>query len=61
MRALLLALIVIAAPSIAHARQYQVGRNVVHTRRAPVIMHRLVPPYAGVHVYQAEVQRPVRR
>ena len=61
MRALLLALIVFAAPSIAHARQYRVGGNVVHTRRAPVIMHRLVPPYAGVHVYQGEVQSPVRR
>ena len=61
MRAILLALIVLAVPSIAHARQYQVGGRVVHTRRAPVILHRLVPPYAGVHVYQGELQSPVRR
>lgn len=25
--------------------------NVVHTRLAPVVMHRAFPPYTGVHVY----------
>jgi hypothetical protein len=28
------------------------GEKVVHTRLAPVVAHRLVPPYWGKHVYQ---------
>lgn len=28
------------------------GAKVVHTRLAPVVAHRLVPPYAGKHVYR---------
>jgi hypothetical protein len=41
------------AVSTAQARQYSNGRGqVVHTRRAPVVMHRAVPPFRGVHVYQ---------
>lgn len=41
-----------AAPAV-EARQYSNGRGqVVHTRRAPVVMHRAVPPFRGVHVYQ---------
>ena len=39
-------------PLAAQARQYPSrGGQVVHTRRAPVIMHRAVPPFHGVHVY----------
>jgi hypothetical protein len=37
----------------AEARPSSNGRGqVVHSRRAPVIMHRSVPPFRGVHVYQ---------
>jgi hypothetical protein len=43
-------------PATARAERYAAfingGEHVVHTRRAPVIMHRAVPPYKGVHVYQ---------
>jgi hypothetical protein len=35
-----------------HAEQFGGEVHVVHTRRAPVVMHRAVPPYKGVHVYQ---------
>ena len=37
--------------SNATADQYASGRNVVHTRRLPVVAHRVVPPFRGVHVY----------
>lgn len=41
------------ASSSAEARQSSNGRGqVVHTRRAPVALHRAVPPFRGVHVYQ---------
>jgi hypothetical protein len=50
--ALTLGLLAIS-PAAAEARQSANGRGqVVHTRRAPVIMHRAVPPFRGVHVYQ---------
>ncbi len=51
----LLVLFVLAAilPATARAERYAAaGGHVVHTRRAPVILHRAVPPYKGVHVYQ---------
>lgn len=41
----------IFVPVSASAEQYVSGGKVVHTRRAPVIAHRLVPPFRGVHVY----------
>jgi len=43
--------------SLPHAQgaQYQVrttsGNKVVHTRVAPVIFHRVLPPFYGRHVY----------
>jgi hypothetical protein len=47
-----LGLLAVSAVS-AEARQSASGRGqVAHTRRAPVIMHRAVPPFRGVHVYQ---------
>jgi hypothetical protein len=60
MRNALIALIVIAtslvAPLSVQARQFVVqqrGRTyVAHTRRAPVIVHRVLPPYWGEHTYQ---------
>ncbi|MGC4006230.1 MAG: hypothetical protein QM811_25185 [Pirellulales bacterium] len=40
------------APSVSSAAQTTDGSgHVVHSRRAPVVMHRIVPPYRGVHVY----------
>jgi hypothetical protein len=40
----------------ASAQQYRVrtpaGEKVVHTRLAPVVMHRIFPPYYGKHVYR---------
>jgi hypothetical protein len=46
-------LMLAAITSSAEARQSGNGRGqVVHTRRAPVALHRAVPPFRGVHVYQ---------
>ena len=46
----------LATPMGLHARQFVVnqgGRSqVVHTRRAPVILHRALPPFRGQHIYQ---------
>ena len=33
------------------------GSQVVHSRRAPVIAHKVVPPFKGVHVYQGRTPR----
>jgi hypothetical protein len=54
MRTLLLLSLIAAAflgESTAQAEQYTRGGNVVHTRRLPVVAHRIVPPFRGVHVY----------
>jgi hypothetical protein len=42
-----------AGTPVAEARGRTTAPNgqVVHSRRAPVIMHRAVPPFRGVHVY----------
>jgi hypothetical protein len=51
---LLLVMLTIAVvlSASAEARQYATPNGqVVHTRRAPVVMHRLVPPFRGVHQY----------
>jgi len=50
--AALLALIVLASPALARAEQYASNGQVVHTRRAPVVAHKMVPPFRGVHTYQ---------
>lgn len=50
----LVALSVVPAVASAarYAKQGANGRShVAHTRLAPVLMHRMFPPYAGVHVY----------
>jgi len=26
--------------------------HVVHSKRAPAVMHKVLPPYTGVHVYE---------
>ena len=54
-RTLLLATVVASCAffvDVAPAAQYQSGGNVVHTRLAPVVVHRVFPPYWGVHRYE---------
>ena len=48
---LLVGVAVSVVPAIASARRAPEGGNVVHSRRAPVVMHKMVPPFKGVHVY----------
>jgi hypothetical protein len=48
---LLIASLPLMTPERAQAEQYVSGGQVVHTRRLPVIAHRIVPPFRGVHVY----------
>jgi|GEM_PF-2681793 len=50
-----LAIVAVAMPSAAYARGGRTmadNGQVVHSRRAGVIMHRAVPPFRGVHVYE---------
>ena len=35
--------------------------HMLHTRMAPVLLHKAVPPFKGVHVYQPEKSRPSNR
>jgi hypothetical protein len=50
------ALMVVSMSAAAHAERraaiYAGQAHVVHSRRAPVVLHRAVPPFKGVHVYQ---------
>jgi hypothetical protein len=51
--AIVLAFVSIAAPAFARGgKSYSASGQVVHSRRAPVLMHKAVPPYGGVHVYE---------
>lgn len=42
-------------PALVSARQYRVNNSgreqVAHTRLAPVVVHRALPPFKGEHVY----------
>jgi len=49
---LLAALILAALPLTLLADQHYSNGHVVHSRRAPVVAHRVVPPFKGVHVYE---------
>ncbi len=55
-RNILIALVLVgsisAASNSAQAVQYQKGGHVVHTRVAPVVVHRVFPPFTGIHVYE---------
>ena len=58
---LILALLMglLACPALtARAEQYTTNGRVVHTRVAPVVVHRVLPPFRGIHVYQG---RTIRR
>lgn len=49
----ILALASLVSPLALQARQYRTGGGqVAHTRRAPVVFHRVLPPFRGQHVYQ---------
>ena len=58
MRIAMLSLLVVSAlvlPAFARGgKSYTVGGQVVHSRRAGVIMHKAVPPFTGVHVYEKQ-------
>lgn len=53
-------LLLLGLSETASARQYvawQGGRQrVVHTRILPVIFHRVLPPYTGIHVHESELR-----
>jgi len=53
LRITLLLIFCFALPLAAEARQYTVrnGSQIAHTRMAPVVMHRALPPFKGQHVY----------
>ena len=53
----LIALLMIALPAVVRSEQYASGSQVIHTRLAPVVAHRIVPPFRGVHVYQGRSRR----
>jgi hypothetical protein len=58
MRIAILSLLVVSAfalPAFARGtKTHTAGGQVVHSRRAGVIMHKAVPPFAGVHVYEKQ-------
>ncbi|MCE9528246.1 MAG: hypothetical protein K8R36_19565 [Planctomycetales bacterium] len=60
-RSILPLLLLIALPFAAQARQYSTrsgGKDhVVHSRMAPVVMHRALPPFKGQHVYVGRVEK----
>jgi hypothetical protein len=56
-RIALIALLIVALPGVARSEQYASGGQVIHTRLAPVVAHRIVPPFRGVHVYQGRSRR----
>jgi hypothetical protein len=48
-----IAVLVFASPVSLFAEQYASSNGqVVHTRLAPVVAHKMVPPFRGVHTYQ---------
>lgn len=56
MKFTLLFLLLLALPSVAEAKKQTAVKNgkevVVHTNAAPVVVHRVFPPYGvGKHVY----------
>lgn len=57
------AVVALVAPSMAFARGNKTmaeNGQVVHSRRAGVIMHRMVPPFHGVHVYEGRQAKQSR-
>jgi hypothetical protein len=47
--------VVLFVSSVGQARQYAAADEmIVHTRRAPVVVHRVSPPFHGRHIYRPE-------
>ena len=62
----LLFLLLLALPSVAEAKKHTAVKNgrtvVVHTNPAPVVVHRVFPPYGlGKHVYSSDDRSPAIR
>jgi len=58
MKTIMLLMACLLVPTVAEAEKSTAVKNgkqvVVHTRRAPVVVHRALPPYGlGVHVYSS--------
>jgi len=53
----LIVLVLVASPSVSRAELAVSSGQVVHSRLAPVIAHKVVPPFRGVHVYQGRSSR----
>lgn len=45
------AVINLLLPLCAQAARYSYQGHIVHTHRAPVIVHKIFPPFTGIHVY----------
>ena len=60
MRTIILSLLLASLATCAQARQYAVvhrgQQHIVHTRRAPVIFHRILPPFTGIHIHESELR-----
>jgi hypothetical protein len=63
---LVTALLVLSFSSVCEARRYKAvtptGKEVtVHTRRAPVLVHIILPPYGlGKHIYEGNGKRAAK-
>ena len=53
----LLAMLLLGTPVAQADRRTDSQGHVVHTRMAPVLLHRAVPPFKGVHVYQGSAAK----
>jgi hypothetical protein len=53
----LLAAVLVFSPLLARAEQHALEGHVMHSRRAPVVAHRVLPPFRGVHVYQGRPRK----
>ena len=54
----LIAVLVFTSPVSLFAEQHVAPNGqVVHTRLAPVVAHKVVPPFRGVHAYQGRAGR----
>jgi hypothetical protein len=49
--------ILLLSSSAEAARRAEGSGQVVHSRMAPVLLHRAVPPFKGVHTYQSDRTR----
>jgi hypothetical protein len=50
-------LLILTLPVVSQAAKHASNGRVVHTRLAPVIVHRISPPYLGNHVFEKRSSR----